>query len=124
MKLGAFSNSSLAVADLAASREFYAKLGFEPFAGDGETYQILRNGSTVIGLFEGMFEDNLMTFNPGWDQEMNELAEFEDVRELRASLEKVEVMAVDGNTAATPEGPAHFVIVDPDGNTILIDQHR
>jgi len=123
MKLGAFS-ISLAVDDLSVSREFYGKLGFEPVAGDGETYQILRNGTTVLGLFQGMFEENLLTFNPGWDQHQAELHDFDDVRDIRTALEQVGVMAVDGDTGASEQGPAHFVIVDPDGNTILFDQHR
>ena len=101
-----------------------ASSGFEEIAGDGETYQIMRNEDTLIGLFQGMFQNNLLTFNPGWDQQQNELRDFDDVREIRAALEKDEIVAVDGNTAGSPEGPAHFVIVDPDGNTILIDQHR
>ncbi len=121
MQLGAFS-VSLAVKDLAASRDFYAKLGFEPFAGDGEHYQILKNGDTVIGLFQGMFEDNILTFNPKWDASCNTLEGAPDVREIAASLraDGLELMqaTLDGDA-----GPGSFVVMDPDGNPVLIDQH-
>ena len=123
MQLGAFS-LSLAVKDLAVSRDFYAKLGFSPVGGDGERYQIMRNGTTLIGLFQGMFESNLLTFNPGWDHEQNELEPFTDVRALQTTLSQAGVEAVDSNTGDKPTGPAHFILVDPDGNTILVDQHR
>lgn len=121
MQLGAFS-ISLAVKDLAASRAFYETLGFEAAGGDGEHWQILRNGTTVIGLFQGMFEDNILTFNPGWNQSAEALQDYTDVRELHAALtaagiETVQQANLDG------EGPASFVIVDPDGNPVLIDQH-
>ena len=121
MELGAFS-VSLAVKDLAKSREFYESLGFESFGGDGENYLMMRNCDSVIGLFQGMFEQNILTFNPGWDANAAELQEFIDVRELLESvrakgIEPVHV-AVDG-----ADGPANFVLVDPDGNTILLDQH-
>ena len=122
MELGAFS-VSLAVRDIVASREFYEKLGFEAFGGDVEQHWlILKNGSTVIGLFQGMFEKNTLTFNPGWDQEASELDDFTDVRELQRRLKEqgIEmVMEADENTV----GPASLVILDPDGNPILIDQH-
>ena len=123
MDLGSFS-VSLAVKDIAASRDFYANLGFEPVGGDVEqNWLILRNGDHVIGLFQGMFEKNLMTFNPGWDQQCNETATFTDVREIQKTLADagIEIM----NPAdESGEGPASFMITDPDGNPILIDQHR
>lgn len=123
MDLGAFS-VSLAVKDLTASRAFYEKLGFAAFGGDPEqNWLILKNGTTVIGLFQGMFEKNLLTFNPGWDADAQEVPGFTDVRELQAQLEAQGVAIV---TRADPHmtGPAHFVVVDPDGNTILVDQHH
>lgn len=122
MHLGAFS-ISLAVKDLAASRAFYATLGFVDADMEcGPNYAILKNGDTVIGLFQGMFEDNLLTFNPGWSQAAEPLEDFEDVRSLQAKLEAAGITPV---MKADPEGagPAHFVVVDPDGNTILVDQH-
>lgn len=121
MQLGAFS-VSLAVNDLAASRAFYAKLGFEPFGGDGEHYQILKNGETIIGLFQGMFEQNILTFNPGWDQHCGAVDGATDVRQIATKLKAdgIELMqeTLDGET-----GPGSFVIIDPDGNPVLIDQH-
>ena len=124
MDLGAFS-VSLAVKDLAASRAFYEKLGFEAFAGEPEqNWQILRNGDHVIGLFQGMFEGNILTFNPGWANDTSELAEFVDVREWRRRLVQAGV-TVDGDTTGDSDsGPASFMVLDPDGNPILIDQHR
>ncbi len=121
MQLGAFS-ISLAVKDLAASRAFYQKFGFEAFAGDGEHYQMMKNGDTVIGLFQGMFEDNILTFNPGWDQQCNTVDGFTDVRELQKQLK---AQGIDFATEAdeSGSGPASFVVVDPDGNPILVDQH-
>ena len=122
MKLGAFS-ISLAVKDLAASRAFYEKLGFAGFGGDGKNWLILKNGSTVIGLFQGMFEKNMLTFNPGWDQDAKNLPEFEDVRELQKKLKASGVsLMVEADEAST--GPASFIAVDPDGNPVLFDQHR
>jgi lactoylglutathione lyase len=122
MDLGAFS-VSLAVKDLAASRAFYEKLGFTAAGGDpDQNWLILRNGSTVIGLFQGMFEKNLLTFNPGWDADAQEVAGFTDVRELQRRLEEQGVaigMRADPDTT----GPAHFALEDPDGNQILVDQH-
>ena len=122
MELGAFS-ISLSVADLAASRTFYEKLGFEVAGGDPASHwQIMRNGDTVIGLFQGLFEGNILTFNPGWSQQAEALDEFVDVRELQAALlEK----GVELQAQADPEsvGPASFVLSDPDGNAILVDQH-
>jgi len=122
MQLGNFS-ISLAVQDLAASRDFYAKLGFEGFGGDAEQgWLILRNGTAVIGLFQGMFERNILTFNPGWDAESKSAESFEDVRDLQARLK---AQGVEFQSEADPEGegPASFVISDPDGNPILVDQH-
>ena len=122
MPLGAFS-VSLAVKDIAASRAFYEVLGFEVVFGEPEQgCQILRNGSTTIGLFAGMFERNILTFNPGWDERNQPLTDFVDVRELQQRLEQA---GVELTSRADPdtEGPASFSVVDPDGNTILIDQH-
>ena len=123
MDLGAFS-VSLAVKDLEKSRAFYAELGFETFAGTAEHgYLILKNGDHLIGLFQGMFEGNILTFNPGWDQNAGELDEFTDAREIQARLKAAGIALT---TEADPdgEGPASFTLVDPDGNTILVDQHR
>ncbi len=123
MKLGAFS-VSLAVKDLAASRNFYEKLGFEKFGGDPEyNYLIMKNGDHVIGLFQGMFEKNMLTFNPGWDQSCGELDEFTDVRDLQKTL-KGHGIAIDSEADESTTGPASLMITDPDGNPILIDQHR
>lgn len=122
MELGAFS-VSLAVADLPASREFYEALGFTPFAGDpAQGWLILRNGATVIGLFQGMFERNLLTFNPGWDGNAQPLGTFTDVRDLQRRL-KAQGVAFVQEADETTTGPASFVIVDPDGNPVLVDQH-
>ncbi|HEY5646492.1 MAG TPA: VOC family protein [Pseudomonadales bacterium] len=123
MDLGAFS-VSLSVKDLAASREFYGKLGFEPVAGSaGENWLILRNGQHVIGLFQGMFEQNVLTFNPGWDQQGAETETFTDVREIQRQLKRLGILPVT-EADETTRGPASLVVVDPDGNPILIDQHR
>ncbi len=123
MQLGAFS-LSLSVKDLSESHAFYAKLGFEAVGGNAEqNWLILRNGDTVLGLFQGMFEGNLMTFNPGWDQQGKDLAAFTDVRALQYQLEAQGITPL--KTAdAQSHGPASLVVVDPDGNQILIDQHR
>jgi len=122
VELGAFS-VSLAVKDLEASKVFYEKLGFQVFAGDAaQNWLIMKNGDHAIGLFQGMFEKNILTFNPGWDSNAQELASFTDVRELQRQLKGrgVQLQAeADENTT----GPASFVVVDPDGNPILIDQH-
>lgn len=123
MQLGAFS-ISLAVKDIQASREFYEKLGFTSFGGDiAHNWLILRNGDHVIGLFQGMFEKNILTFNPGWDQNAQNLASFTDVRELQRQLRAHGVQFVQEADESTT-GPASFVAVDPDGNPILVDQHR
>jgi lactoylglutathione lyase len=122
MDLGAFS-VSLAVKDLQASRQFYEKLGFTGFAGDpAHHWLILRNGDHVIGLFQGMFDRNILTFNPGWDQRARPLAAFTDVREVQRRLKADGVpFAIEADESST--GPASFMVVDPDGNTILVDQH-
>jgi catechol 2,3-dioxygenase-like lactoylglutathione lyase family enzyme len=122
MELGAFS-ISLAVQDIEASRDFYAKLGFEAFAGDiTQNWLILKNGATVIGLFQGMFEENILTFNPGWDQNAGELGSYTDIRELQRQL-KLQGVAFVSEADESTIGPASFMIVDPDGNPILVDQH-
>lgn len=122
MQLGAFS-VSLAVKDLQASQAFYEKLGFEVFAGEAEqNWLILKNGPHVIGLFQGMFDKNILTFNPGWDQDANPLGEFSDVRELQRELTAQGVEFASRADESTT-GPPSFVINDPDGNPILIDQH-
>ncbi|MEM8964663.1 MAG: VOC family protein [Acidobacteriota bacterium] len=122
MQLGAFS-VSLAVQDIHASKAFYEKLGFQAIGGQIEqNWLILRNATTTIGLFQGMFESNIMTFNPGWDGNNNELPEFEDVRQIQARL-KEQGLAIEKEADPDTEGPASFVVVDPDGNAILFDQH-
>lgn len=122
MRLGAFS-VSLAVKEIAASRAFYEKLGFTTMGGDqAQGWLILKNGTTVIGLFQGMFEGNLLTFNPGWDQEAQPLETFTDVRDIQRALE---AQGVELTTRADPggSGPSHIVLTDPDGNVIMFDQH-
>lgn len=122
MELGAFS-VSLAVNDIEASRLFYEKLGFTVFLGDqSQNWLIMKNGSHVIGLFQGMFDKNILTFNPGWTSDAQPLDEFTDIRDLQRQLKArgVEViMEADENST----GPASLMVVDPDGNTILLDQH-
>ncbi len=122
MKLGAFS-VSLAVKDIEASKGFYEKLGFTVFGGDqAQKWLIMKNGDHVIGLFQGMFDKNILTFNPGWDQNAQPLATFMDVRELQRQLKEQGItMLSEADESST--GPASFVIVDPDGNPILVDQH-
>ena len=123
MDLGAFS-VSLSVKDLAASQAFYEKLGFQPVGGDAsQNWLILRNGDHVIGLFQGMFDKNILTFNPGWDQQGNETDPFTDVRELQKMLKASGVELI-REAAESGEGPASLTLIDPDGNPILIDQHR
>jgi lactoylglutathione lyase len=122
MQLGAFS-ISLAVKDIAASRAFYEKLGFTAFGGDpSQNWLILKNGDHVIGLFQGMFEKNMLTFNPGWDSSARRLDDFTDVRELQRRLKEQGVELVAEADEAT-EGPAYFMAIDPDGNPVLVDQH-
>ncbi|MBL8346684.1 MAG: VOC family protein [Rubrivivax sp.] len=122
MNLGPFS-LSLAVKDLAASRRFYEAIGFKQYAGDpAHNYLILRNGAATVGLFQGMFEKNMLTFNPGWDADCKKLPDFTDVRELQRQLRAQGIEpATPADTATT--GPAHFVVIDPDGNPVLVDQH-
>lgn len=123
MELGAFS-VSLTVADLTVSRDFYGKLGFEVVGGDAaQGWLILRNANAVtVGLFHGMFERNILTFNPGWDERAQPLGEFMDVRELQRQL-KAKGISLMSEADETGSGPASFVIIDPDGNPILVDQH-
>jgi catechol 2,3-dioxygenase-like lactoylglutathione lyase family enzyme len=122
MELGAFS-VSLNVADLAKSKAFYETLGFTEFAGDaGQGWLIMQNGSTTIGLFQGMFEKNMMTFNPGWDSRCTTLDSFDDVRTIQRELLAKGFELVDTVDDAS-EGPGSIMVVDPDGNPILIDQH-
>ena len=123
MKLGAFS-ISLSVKDLEVSKEFYENLGFAVFAGQVEkNYLIMKNGNALVGLFQGMFEGNILTFNPGWDENAQNLENFDDVRDIQKHLKsnKVKLSSeADENTT----GPASLTLCDPDGNVILIDQHR
>lgn len=122
MNLGAFS-ISLAVQDLEKSKAFYEKLGFEVFGGDPEyNYLMLKNGDHVIGLFQGMFDKNILTFNPGWDQDAKQLDSFTDVRELQKMLKK-QGIELNEEADESTAGPAYITLVDPDGNPILIDQH-
>jgi catechol 2,3-dioxygenase-like lactoylglutathione lyase family enzyme len=122
MELGTFS-VSLAVKDLAASKAFYEHLGFTPFHGDAaQGWLILRNGDVVIGLFQGMFERNILTFNPGWDGDAKPLETFTDIRELQRRLRTAGV-AFEQQADESTTGPASFIVVDPDGNQILFDQH-
>jgi catechol 2,3-dioxygenase-like lactoylglutathione lyase family enzyme len=122
MELGNFS-VSLAVKDIEASKAFYEKLGFQVFMGDpSQNWLILKNGDHVIGLFQGMFDKNILTFNPGWNSDAQPLGEFTDVRELQRRLKASGVpMISEADESST--GPASFMIADPDGNTILVDQH-
>ena len=122
MDLGAFS-VSLAVKDIEASKAFYETLGFKVFMGDvSRNWLILKNGAHVIGLFQGMFEKNAMTFNPGWDSNAQKLNAFTDVRELQKQLKAPGVTLVTEADESTT-GPASFMVMDPDGNPILVDQH-
>jgi catechol 2,3-dioxygenase-like lactoylglutathione lyase family enzyme len=122
MQLGNFS-ISLTVKDIHASRDFYEKLGFKVSGGDlKQNYLILQNDNSTIGIYQGMFEKNMLTYNPGWDRDKNTLAEFQDVREIQQELRKRglnPVVAADEST----DGPAYLTLVDPDGNPILLDQH-
>ena len=123
MELGAFS-ISLAVKDIAASKDFYEKLGFRNLGGDiSQNWLILKNGDHIIGLFQGMFERNILTFNPGWDQNAHNLESFADVREIQRQLREQGVEFTSEADESTT-GPASFMIMDPDGNPILFDQHR
>ncbi len=122
MKLGAFS-VSLTVKDIKLSKMFYEQLGFKEFGGDlKQNWMIMKNGSTTIGLFQGMFDQNILTFNPGWDANANKLKSFTDVRDIQKEL-KTKGFTMITEADETTSGPASFVIVDPDGNPILVDQH-
>ncbi len=122
MDLGAFS-ISLAVKDIKASRNFYTKLGFTDFAGDiSQNWLIMKNGRHLVGLFQGMFDQNILTFNPGWDQDGQALKSFMDVRDIQQHL-KEQGVSFEQKADDQTEGPAHFVIKDPDGNIIMLDQH-
>ncbi len=121
MNLGNFS-VGLAVKNLEASRAFYSKLGFKPGNGDGKTWLVMQNGTTKIALFQGMFERNMFTFNPGWDSNGNALESFTDVRELQRQLIASGIVPTKTADESTT-GPEHFMLTDPDGNPILIDQH-
>jgi catechol 2,3-dioxygenase-like lactoylglutathione lyase family enzyme len=122
MNLGAFS-ISLAVKDIATSRAFYEKLGFEQVGGDPtQNWVILRNGNTTIGLFHGMFERNMLTFNPGWTSQAETLEQFDDIREIQRSL-KADGLFLTSETDESSTGPASLTLIDPDGNLILVDQH-
>ena len=122
MQLGTFS-VSLVVQDMAASRDFYEKLGFTVVGGDGETWTILLNEATVIGLFHGMFEQNILTFNPGWQGAGEAASDFTDVRQLRENATAAGLPVTADTTQESPSGPASFMVTDPDGNVILFDQH-
>jgi catechol 2,3-dioxygenase-like lactoylglutathione lyase family enzyme len=122
MELGAFS-ISLAVKDIKASKAFYEKLGFKSFGGEiAQNWVILKNGSHVIGLFQGMFDKNILTFNPGWDQDAKKVGTFTDVRELQRKL-RAQGVTFTTEADEKTKGPASFVIADPDGNPVLFDQH-
>jgi catechol 2,3-dioxygenase-like lactoylglutathione lyase family enzyme len=122
MHLGAFS-ISLSVKDLQASKKFYEALGFVAFAGtEAHNYFIMKNGNALIGLFQGMFTGNILTFNPGWDEEAKTLEKFDDVRAIQAQLQSQNIL-IEKVADAQSSGPAFITLVDPDGNAILIDQH-
>ncbi len=123
LKLGAFS-MSLSVKDLKASKEFYEKLGFKTFGGAMEqNYVIMKNGNALIGLFQGMFEGNMLTFNPGWDENAKNMKKFDDIRKIQKSLKENGVkFTLEADESST--GPASIMLKDPDGNVILLDQHR
>jgi catechol 2,3-dioxygenase-like lactoylglutathione lyase family enzyme len=123
MKLGAFS-VSLSVKDINASKEFYEHLGFSVLGGGLEmNYLIMKNGNALVGLFQGMFENNILTFNPGWGENAGEVNPFDDVREIQKHL-KGKGLKPDSEADENSSGPASFMITDPDGNVILVDQHR
>ncbi len=122
MKLGAFS-ISLSVKDIVKSRDFYVKLGFQEFGGDiNQNWLILKNGASIIGLFQGMFEHNILTFNPGWDQDAKTLAAFDDIREIQDRY-LAQGIELSSTVEKNSKGPGSFTLVDPDGNDILFDQH-
>lgn len=122
MKLGAFS-VSLSVKDIHASKQFYENLGFTVFAGQLEkNYLIMKNGNALVGLFQGMFDKNVLTFNPGWDENAHGLKEFDDVRAIQQQLKSKGIKLI-SEADENSTGPASFMLTDPDGNPILIDQH-
>jgi len=122
MELGIFS-ISLAVKNLEVSKTFYEKLGFHVFGGDAtQNWLIMKNGDHIIGLFQGMFENNILTFNPGWDKNTNKLDSFTDVRDLQQEL-KAQGIKFENEADESTTGPSNFMIIDPDGNSILVDQH-
>ena len=123
MELGAFS-ISLAVKDIHTSKAFYEKLGFKAFGGDiSQNWLIMKNADTIIGLFQGMFEGNILTFNPGWDQNAKELESYTDVHDLQEQMKKQAISLI-SEVEEGSQGPGSFMLADPDGNVILIDQHR
>lgn len=123
MKLGAFS-ISISVKDLVKSKEFYEKLGFSAFAGSIEqNYIIMKNENALIGLFQGMFEGNILTFNPGWDENANNIENFDDIREIQKQL-KISGLSHTSEVEDNTSGAASIMLTDPDGNMILLDQHR
>lgn len=122
MELGTFS-VSLNVKDIQTSKSFYENLGFEVFGGDiSQNWIIMKNGNCTIGLFQGMFEKNTLTFNPGWDENATKLDSFMDVRDLQRQL-KAKGIEIETEAEENTSGPAFFTIIDPDGNPILVDQH-
>ena len=122
MKLGAFS-ISLSVKNLQASKEFYENLGFEVYAGlEERNFLILKNGNAIIGIFQDMFEGNIITFNPGWDENANPVEQFDDVRDIQKQL-KSKGIVMQREADESTEGPASAVVIDPDGNVVLLDQH-
>ncbi len=124
MKLGAFS-ISLAVKDLSASKKFYESLGFSQLGGDmSQHYLIMKNENAIIGLFQGMFEGNILTFNPGWNEDATEVNPFTDIRKIEHELKNKEITFITETNKDTKEGPASFMISAPDGNMLLMDQHR
>ncbi|MEQ8238576.1 MAG: VOC family protein [Cyclobacteriaceae bacterium] len=123
MKLGAFS-ISLAVKDIQKSKDFYESMGFSDMGGDiNQKWLIMKNGNSIIGLFEGMFENNIITFNPGWDENAQNVEEFDDVRIIQEHLKNCGLALIE-EVDPNSSGPAHITLTDPDGNSILIDQHR
>lgn len=123
LKLGIFS-MSLSVKNIHASKDFYENLGFSVFGGDiKQNWLIMKNENTIIGLFQGMFDKNLLTFNPGWDENAKNLDDFDDVRVIQKHL-KEKGISLESEADENTSGPASFVVVDPDGNQILFDQHR
>ena len=122
LKLGAFS-ISLSVKDINVSKQFYETLGFNVFAGDiSKNYLIMKNGNALIGLFQGMFENNILTFNPGWDENANKVESFDDVRQIQQHL-KTSNIKLESEVDESSSGPGSIITTDPDGNTILFDQH-